>query len=91
MKHSLSCCDNPQLRWRGTDPNILSIECQNCGFILSDDGQLADWHNPEEIEAAKQLALEECVSEMVCQQCGQELDSEHGLSGRCPCLCHEMV
>jgi hypothetical protein len=34
---------------------------------------------------------EQCVEEMICQQCGQELDSEYGLSGQCPCPCHQLV
>jgi hypothetical protein len=42
--------------------------------------------------------LEQCVAEMVCQRCGQELDSEDGLSGQCPSSvgimgsgCHQLV
>jgi hypothetical protein len=34
---------------------------------------------------------EQCVEEMICQQCGQELDSEDGLSGQCSCGCHQLV
>lgn len=31
--------------------------------------------------------VEQCISEMVCQSCGHELDCFCG----CPCLCHKMV
>jgi hypothetical protein len=41
------CCLEPCLKWRGTIENA-AIECQNCGFVLADDGQLADWHDPEQ-------------------------------------------
>jgi hypothetical protein len=39
----------------------------------------------------EELEIELCILEMICQMCGQELDSEYGLSGQCPCLCHKMV
>lgn len=35
--------------------------------------------------------IEQCVSDMVCAQCGTELDSETGLNGECDCICHTMV
>lgn len=35
--------------------------------------------------------MEYCVNEGVCQECGKELDSEYGLSGKCDCMCHQIV
>ena len=43
-----TCCDNPQLHWLGSAANA-AIECGSCGFVLADDGQLIDWHDPEQI------------------------------------------
>jgi hypothetical protein len=43
-----TCCDNPRLKWQGIAANA-AIVCASCKFILSDDGQLADWHDPEQI------------------------------------------
>lgn len=40
------CCDNPKLYWRGTLENAAIV---SCGFVLADDGQLADWKDPEQI------------------------------------------
>ena len=53
------CCDNPQLQWKGTRENA-TIVCRSCGFVLADDGQLADWHDPEQI--AWQRDVDESLS-----------------------------
>ena len=52
------CCDKPRLAWNGLIENC-SIDCASCGFVLCDDGQLADWHDPEQIAAERELAQEE--------------------------------
>lgn len=90
MSKPFYCCEKPQLEWRGIDLTNLWIECVNCGFVLCDDGLLADWHDPEEITRAKELALEGCVLEMVCQYCHRELDNELSFKD-CHCLCHKFV
>lgn len=48
------CCDNPQLQWRGSRKNA-AVACVSCGFVLADDGQLLDWHNPEQIAWAREI------------------------------------
>jgi hypothetical protein len=48
LKTAERCCENPQLRWNGTRENA-TIVCLSCGFVLADDGQLADWNDPEQI------------------------------------------
>jgi hypothetical protein len=50
------CCKSPRLRWDGP-PHNCAIACLNCGFRLADDGQLGDWHDPEQIAAARELSL----------------------------------
>ena len=45
------CCDTPTLRWKSESANNCYIECLSCGFVLCDDGQLVDWHDPEQIAA----------------------------------------
>ncbi len=52
-----SCCDNPRLAWNGPIENC-SIDCASCGFFLCDDGQLADWHDPEQIAWERELSQE---------------------------------
>ena len=42
------CCESPRLVWRGTIDNA-AVHCVSCGFVLADDGQLGDWHDPEQI------------------------------------------
>lgn len=44
------CCAAPRLEWRGTVENA-QVCCVSCGFVLSDDGQLGDWHDPQETAA----------------------------------------
>src|SRR5438552_73481 len=44
------CCDTPRLRWRGERGNC-AVVCECCGFVLADDGQVEDWHDPEQIAA----------------------------------------
>jgi len=58
MSKPLYCCDQPQLEWRGTDLSNMSVYCTHCGFVLCDDGQLADWHDPEEIARARDYHVE---------------------------------
>jgi hypothetical protein len=53
------CCDSPKLQWRGEDRTNAAIECVNCGFVLCDDGQLIDWHDPEQIALAAMIRKEE--------------------------------
>lgn len=48
------CCDMPRLHWSGERGNA-SIVCDCCGFVLADDGQLEDWHDPEQIAAEAEL------------------------------------
>ena len=52
------CCPHPDLEWRGTIDNAY-VECTSCGFILSDDGHLTDWHDPEEIKNWQDHLIEE--------------------------------
>lgn len=49
------CCDTPTLRWKSESASNCYIECMSCGFVLCDDGQLADWHDPEQIAAEREL------------------------------------
>jgi len=42
------CCEQPRLQWEGERENA-TIVCSSCGFVLADDGQLGDWHDPEQI------------------------------------------
>ena len=48
------CCDKPQLQWKSEGANNCYVECLSCGFVLCDDGQLVDWHDPEEIAAERE-------------------------------------
>ena len=57
------CCENPALRWKSESASNCYIECQSCGFVLCDDGQLADWHDPEQIAAERELMIEESLGE----------------------------
>lgn len=54
------CCAAPRLEWRGTVQNA-AICCGSCGFVLADEGQLADWHDPE--QTAWQVELEQQKNE----------------------------
>lgn len=49
------CCETPTLRWKSESASNCYIECLSCGFILCDDGQLVDWHDPEQIAAEREL------------------------------------
>jgi hypothetical protein len=49
------CCASPQLAWRGPIHNAV-VHCLGCGFVLADDGQLLDWHDPEQIALEQELA-----------------------------------
>ena len=49
------CCDKPRLRWKSESASNCYIECSSCGFVLCDDGQLVDWHDPEQIAAEREL------------------------------------
>jgi len=53
------CCDKPRLRWKSESASNCYVECSSCGFVLCDDGQLADWHDPEQIAWERELAQEE--------------------------------
>jgi hypothetical protein len=53
------CCDTPMLRWKSESASNCYIECLSCGFVLCDDGQLVDWHDPEQIAAERELFQEE--------------------------------
>ena len=53
------CCDKPRLRWKSESASNCYIECATCGFVLCDDGQLADWHNPEQIACEQELSQAE--------------------------------
>ena len=57
------CCDRPRLRWKNESVSNCYIECSSCGFVLCDDGQLADWHDPEQIAAERELLMEESLWE----------------------------
>ena len=57
------CCENPTLRWKSESASNCYIECLSCGFVLCDDGQLADWHDPEQIAAERELMMEESLGE----------------------------
>ena len=61
------CCDNPDLRWEGPRENATLV-CACCGFVLSDDGQLADWHDPEQIACEAELKVEEAALETIVEK-----------------------
>ncbi|HUY35691.1 MAG TPA: hypothetical protein VMV69_23310 [Pirellulales bacterium] len=61
-KSGEQCCDQPRLRWRGERGNA-AIECEACGFVLADDGQVEDWHDPEQIAWEAELKAEEAAME----------------------------
>ena len=50
------CCGKPQLQWKSESASNCYVECLSCGFVLCDDGQLVDWHDPEEIAAERELS-----------------------------------
>jgi len=52
------CCDKPRLRWKSESASNCYVECASCGFVLCDDGQLVDWHNPEQIAWERELSQE---------------------------------
>ena len=52
------CCDKPRLRWKSESASNCYVECSSCGFVLCDDGQLADWHDPEQIAWERELSQE---------------------------------
>jgi len=53
------CCDKPRLRWKSESASNCYVECSSCGFVLCDDGQLADWHDPEQIAWERELSQAE--------------------------------
>ena len=53
------CCDQPRLRWKSESASNCYVECTSCGFVLCDDGQLADWHDPEQIAWERELSQAE--------------------------------
>jgi hypothetical protein len=53
------CCEKPILRWKTESASNCYIECLSCGFVLCDDGQLVDWHDPEHIAWEQDLSREE--------------------------------
>jgi len=53
------CCDRPRLRWKSESASNCYVECSSCGFVLCDDGQLADWHDPEQIAWERELSQAE--------------------------------
>ena len=53
------CCENPRLQWKSESASNCYIECLSCGFVLCDDGQLVDWHDPEQIAAERERLAEE--------------------------------
>ena len=53
------CCENPRLQWKSESASNCYIECLSCGFVLCDDGQLVDWHDPEQIAAEREQLAEE--------------------------------
>jgi len=57
------CCDRPRLRWKSESASNCYVECSSCGFVLCDDGQLADWHDPAEIAAEQELAFQEALED----------------------------
>lgn len=46
------------------------IYCVSCGFVLADDGQLGDWHDPEQIAWEAELRAEEQQNQDECDLCG---------------------
>jgi hypothetical protein len=57
------CCDRPRLRWKSESASNCYIECSSCGFVLCDDGQLADWHDPEQIAWEQEARAEEGIAD----------------------------
>lgn len=53
------CCDRPRLRWKSESASNCYVECSSCGFVLCDDRQLADWHDPEQIAWERELSQAE--------------------------------
>jgi Zn ribbon nucleic-acid-binding protein len=53
------CCENPRLQWKSESASNCYVECLSCGFVLCDDGQLIDWHDPEQIAWEQDLSREE--------------------------------
>jgi hypothetical protein len=38
------CCENPRLGWTG-DPESPGIECQHCGYLVADEGEVVIWRD----------------------------------------------
>jgi hypothetical protein len=41
------CCDAPRLTWNG-DPDTPGIACENCGYIVAENGSVIIWRGDEE-------------------------------------------
>jgi hypothetical protein len=41
------CCDRPKLKWNG-DPDAPGITCENCGYVIAENGSVVIWRDPED-------------------------------------------
>ncbi len=49
------CCDSPHLTWHGS-PDAPGIACENCGFIVAEEGNILIWHEAKDQGPAAQEA-----------------------------------
>ncbi len=46
------CCPQPRLTWHG-DPDAPGIACENCGYMVAEEGNISCWRDaPDELPAA---------------------------------------
>ncbi len=52
------CCPQPRLTWHG-DPDAPGISCENCGYIVAEEGNISCWRDaPDELPATSPAADE---------------------------------
>jgi hypothetical protein len=58
------CCSHPLLEWLG-HPDMASIECANCGYIVAEEGQIILYSPPDEDSSLDDDGQDEQASEIV--------------------------
>lgn len=50
------CCEVPRLTWNG-DPAYPGVACENCGFVIADQGSAVIWRTDDPVAAQRVPAV----------------------------------
>jgi len=50
------CCKRPRLTWH-SDPDAPGIVCENCGYVVAEQGSVAIWREPHAEPSANAVTL----------------------------------